>query len=113
VESDASTFFAGSSVALRDRPFGSVIGWNTGLPPEMLQAPGNLAVVTAQVEELLHQIYWKHAGLSEKNGPIVRDNINPKRLMDDILKFLKMKPSEAKIYNDLQILFEDFGEKIP
>ena len=93
---------------LRDHPVKGVIGWSTGLPPEMLQAIGHLAVVTAQAEELLHQIYWKHAGLNEKSGPIVTDNINPKRLMEDILKFARLKPEQAELCADLQTLFQEF-----
>lgn len=93
---------------LRDRPFGTLIGWNTGLPPQMLQAIGHLAVVTAEAEELLHQIYWRHSGLDDKSGPIVTDNINPKRLMEDTLKFVSLKPSETKLYEDLETIFKEF-----
>jgi hypothetical protein len=97
-------------VPLGDRPFGSAIGWNPGLPPEMLQAIGHLAVITAEAEELLHQIYWKYAGLNDKNGPIITDNMNPKRLMEDTLKFAKQIPSASKIYEDLETLYKEFED---
>jgi hypothetical protein len=85
-----------------------VIRWDTGLKPELLTALGNLAVVTAEVEELLHKIYWKHAGLNEKSGPIVTDNLNPKRLMEDILKIAGLDKIKANILADLKILFAEF-----
>jgi hypothetical protein len=97
-------------VTLPDRPFGTLIGWAATLPPEMLQAIGQLAVVTSEAEELLHRIYWRHAGLDEKTGPIVTDNINPKRLMEDILKLASLKSSEAKLCEDLQNIFKQFEE---
>jgi hypothetical protein len=76
----------------------------------MLQALGHLAVVTAQIEELLHQIYWKHAGLTEKTGPIVTDNINPKRLMEDALKFTGLDPSRSNVHEDLALIFKEFED---
>jgi hypothetical protein len=76
----------------------------------MLQAIGHLAVITAVAEELLHRIYWKHAGLNEETGPVVTDNINPKRLMEDIIKFVELKPSETKILADLKTIFKEFGD---
>lgn len=81
---------------------------DTRLPPEMLNELGRLAVVTAEAEELLHRIYWRHAGLNEKNGPIVTDNINPKRLMEDVIKFLKLKPAEENVLLDLEDIFAEF-----
>jgi hypothetical protein len=49
------------------------VNWDAGLPGEMLRALAHLAVVSAQAEEMLHQIYWHHAGLDERSGPIVLD----------------------------------------
>jgi hypothetical protein len=40
-----------------------MIGWETGLKPDILQAIGNVALATAEVGQLLRQIYCKHAGL--------------------------------------------------
>jgi hypothetical protein len=76
----------------------------------MLQALGHLAVVTAQIEELLHQIYWRHAGLTDKAGPIVTDNINPKRLMEDTLKFASLNPSQCNVQQDLALIFKEFED---
>jgi hypothetical protein len=76
----------------------------------MLQAIGHLAVVTAEAEELLHQIYWKHGDLDDKKGPIVTDNINPKRLMEDILKFVSLEPSNSRAHHDLKIIFREFED---
>jgi hypothetical protein len=94
-------------VALSDYP-PFTINWESGLKPKMLQALGNLAVVSAQAEELLHQIYWHHTGLNERTGPIVTDNLNPKRLAEDILKLAALDKSKANIHADLKILLTEF-----
>jgi hypothetical protein len=82
--------------------------WGVDLQPELLKAIGHVAVVTSEIEELLHQIYWKHAGLNSESGPIVTDNLNPKRLSEDILKFVGLNPTKANILADLKILFDEF-----
>jgi hypothetical protein len=81
--------------------------WDTGLKPELLQGLGELAVTTAQMEELLHKIYW-NAGLNEIGGPIVTDNLNPKRLSEDILKSAALDPMKANALADLKVVFEEF-----
>jgi hypothetical protein len=55
-------------VALPDRPY-HILYWDTGLKPELLQGLGELTVTTAQMEELLHKIYWKYAGLKGDQRP--------------------------------------------
>jgi hypothetical protein len=90
-------------MTLPDYP-SSTVSWDTGLKPEMLQALGNLAVVSSQAEELLHQVYWHHAGLNAKSGPIVTDNLNPKRLHEDIIKLASIDASKANIVADLRIV---------
>jgi hypothetical protein len=94
-------------VALSDYPSFSII-WETGLNEEMLRALGNLAVVSALAEELLHQIYWQHAGLNERSGPIVTDNLNPKRLEEDIVKLVSLDNAKVNILADLKVLFLEF-----
>jgi hypothetical protein len=94
-------------VSLSDRP-PYVTQWGTALQPELLQALGHLVVVTSEVEELLHKIYWKHAGLSEESGPIATDNLNPKRLSEDILKFVGLDKRKANILADLKVLLDEF-----
>jgi hypothetical protein len=84
-----------------------VINWETGVKGEMLRALGNLAVVSARAEELLHQIYWNHAGLNERNGPIITDNLNPKRLQEDIIKLISLDKTKANILADLRLLFSE------
>ena len=69
---------------------------------------GQLAVITAEIEQTLHQIYWKHAGLDQDSGPIVTDNLNPKRLSEDILKFARLDPAKANIVADLELLLSEF-----
>ena len=96
-------------MALPDRPL-SIVEWTTGFSPEMLQALGHLAVISAQIEQDLHLIYWKHAGLNERSGPVVTDNLNPKRLFEDILKFAAMDKNNANILSDLKILAKEFEE---
>lgn len=95
-------------MTLADRPTQG-ISWSTALQPDMLQSLGNLAVISAQIEEVLHKIYWKHASLTEQNGPVVTDNLNPKRLTEDILKFVALDGAKAHILADLQILVAEFN----
>ena len=94
-------------MALADYPK-FTIKWDSGLKPQMLQALGNLAVVSAQAEELLHQIYWNHAELNERTGPIVTDNLNPKRLQEDIIKLVSLDKTKVNILSDLRLLFVEF-----
>jgi len=94
-------------MALADRP-PFLVGWRTGLPDELLKALGHLAVVSAQIEDSLHRIYWKHAALTTQSGPIVTDNLNPKRLAEDILKFVALDESKARVLADLKVLIGEF-----
>jgi hypothetical protein len=97
-------------VTLPDYPSSAKIRWDTGLPPEMLRVLGNLAVASAHVEELLHQVYWHHAKLDERTGPIVTDNLNPKRLEEDIIKIVSLDTSRSAVLADLKIIFEEFRQ---
>src|SRR5260370_42211857 len=90
-------------MTLSDRPL-FVTRWETGVSPEFLQAIGTLAVVSAEIEQQLHLIYWKHAGFNEQSGPIATDNLHPKRLSEDILKFVAIDASKANILADLKTL---------
>jgi hypothetical protein len=94
-------------VALSDYP-SFAVNWEPGLDSQMLRALGKLAVTSSQAEELLHQIYWNHAKLSKRNGPIVTDNLNPKRLEEDIKKLVRLDKRKANILADLEILFKEF-----
>jgi hypothetical protein len=96
-----------TAMALDDYPT-QLLGWDTGFMPDLLQALGQLAVVTAGIEEALHQIYWKHGGLNKHSGPIVTDNLNPKRLSEDILKFARLDPAKANVVADLEVLLAEF-----
>jgi hypothetical protein len=96
-------------MALDDYPT-TTVNWDTGLSSRMLQLLGNLAVVSAQTEQLLHQIYWHHLGLTDKTGPIVTDNLNPKKLEEDILKIVSVDKEKANIYADLKILFTELRD---
>ena len=94
---------------LSDRP-ASVMRWNTDIEPNLLAFLGELAIISAHMEEMLHQLYWKHAGLDDKSGPIVTDNLNPKRLSEDIKKLVALDPAKAHILEDLKILFKEFED---
>ena len=92
-------------MTLPDRPN---VRWGMHLQPDMLQALGALAVVSAETEELLHKIYWKYANLTEENGPIVTDKLNPKRLSEDIIKLVALDKSKTFIGADLKLLLDEF-----
>jgi hypothetical protein len=94
-------------MALSDYP-PFAVDWNTDVGEGMLRALGKLAIVSAYTEELLHQVYWHHAGLNEQTGPIVTDNLSPKRLEEDIVKLVSLDRAKANILADLKILFAEF-----
>lgn len=94
-------------MTLLDRP-PMVVRWETGFDPELLRALGKLTVITAEIEQQFHLLYWKHAALTDQHGPIVTDNLTPKRLSEDILKFTGMDPAKAHIHTDLKILLKEF-----
>jgi hypothetical protein len=93
-------------MALADRP--SMIKWQSGLSPDILQGIGMLAVVSGKIEQLLHLIYWRHAGLTDKTGPIVTSDLSPNRLTEAITKLVKLDPAKAHIAADLGTLFTEF-----
>ncbi|HEY1721765.1 MAG TPA: hypothetical protein VGG27_11000 [Magnetospirillaceae bacterium] len=94
-------------MALPDKP--SIIKWDVGLPDQLLQAIGQLSVSTAQLEETLHLIFWRFAGLTHQTGPIVTDNLNPKRLSEDIQHLAKKTNQPKAVCEDLEILFAEFN----
>jgi hypothetical protein len=94
-------------MSLPDRPIG-IVRWNIGLSPELLQAIGKVAVVSANVEQLLHLIYWMHCGLTDKTGPIATGDENPSRLTEDIVKLTKLDALKENILADLQTLFVEY-----
>ena len=56
--------------------------------PAMLQAIGRVAVQAALFEQQLHVAYWRYAGLSIKAGQVITERINPKRVLEDIIKIV-------------------------
>jgi hypothetical protein len=94
-------------MTLADRP-PFIVRWETGLSPEILQGIGKLAVISSQIEQLLHQIYWKYAGLRSEIGPVVTENLNPKRLSEDIIKFARRDPNKTNELADLRALLAEF-----
>jgi hypothetical protein len=96
-------------MTLPDRPW-EVVRWNSSFPDDLLAAIGYLAIISAEVEQVLHQIYWKHACLTEVSGPIVTDILNPKRLGEDIKKFVRLIPDKANVLDDLTLLLKEHEE---
>lgn len=96
-------------MTLADRP-PFISHWATGIKPEVLQSLGHLAIVSAQIEEEMHKIYWRHAGLDECSGPIVTDILNPKRLAEDIIKLVRLDPRKQRVLADLEVLFKEFED---
>lgn len=93
---------------LTDRP-AAILRWTSDLSDALLKALGHFLVVSAEIEEALHRIYWKHAGLTDESGPVVTDNLGSKRLAEDIVKLAKLAPSKAEVAADLQKLMQQFN----
>ncbi len=93
-------------MTLIDRP-SIPCGWEPGLPDQVLKLLGKIAIIAASIEDLLHKIYWKYCGVDEKYGPIITDNLSPKRMSEDIIKIVKKDPSKKRIFDDLNIIMKE------
>ena len=79
------------------------------LPREAIMAEiGRIAIVSASIEDLLHSLYWKFAGLSEPVGSVVTGDARASRLSEDIIRVAKAAKIDQIIVDDLRDIFSDF-----
>ena len=79
------------------------------LPRESIMMEiGRIAIVSASIEDLLHDLYWKLAGLTDDIGAVITGDARASRLSEDIIRIAKAaKVDQAKI-DDLKDIFSDF-----
>jgi hypothetical protein len=70
-----------------------------------LEALGTVTVAASGVEEMLHTLYWKLAGVGDKQGAILTREMKPNRLADDIIKLAGLAKLNAKQIDDLKDIF--------
>jgi hypothetical protein len=80
------------------------------LPREeiMLQI-GRIAIVSASIEDLLHQLYWRLAGLSDPVGPVITGDARANRLTEDIVRIAKAAKVDHCVIDDLKDVFSAYG----
>lgn len=78
------------------------------LPSEGVIAEiGRLAIVSASIEDIMHQIFWKHAGVSAPVGATITGDARATRLGEDIVKIAKAANVDAAIVEDLSDIFTE------
>lgn len=79
------------------------------LPPkDMLAEIGRMAVVSAGIEDILHNIYWKFARLDAVIGATITEDARPNRLAEDIIKIAKAAKVSAAQVEDLTDIFSEY-----
>jgi len=79
------------------------------LPSEPIMGEiGRIAIVSAAIEDLLHVLYWKFAGLTDPIGAVVTGDARATRLSEDVIRIAKAGGVDAAIIDDLKDIFSDF-----
>lgn len=73
----------------------------------MLTAIGRAVVISASIEDILHGIHWKYAGLSQKVGPVITGDARATRLTEDIMRIVRAAKVRYEIIDDLHDIFEE------
>jgi hypothetical protein len=73
----------------------------------MLAAIGRAVVISASIEDILHALHWKYAGLNEAVGPVITGDARATRLTEDILRIAKAAKRPAAVIEDLSDIFTE------
>jgi hypothetical protein len=78
------------------------------LPREpIMMEIGRLAIVSASIEDLLHMLYWRLAGLADPIGAVITGDARATRLSEDVLRIAKAAKIDQSVIDDLQDIFAD------
>lgn len=69
---------------------------------------GRIAIISASIEDLLHVLYWKFAGLTEPVGAVITGDARATRLSEDIIRVAKAADIDQSIVDDLKDIFAEF-----
>lgn len=81
--------------------------WAPRLPDEWLRELGRIAIYAGAVEENLHLIFWKYAGIHSDRGSIITGDQRPNRLADDIIKLMSLKATKRRMA-DMRLLLTEY-----
>ena len=76
---------------------------------QMLQAIGSVAVHAAVAEQMVHVAYWRYAGLDNKVGQVITENMRPKRVLEDLIKIVTLLKSGAGRIADIKDIAHTYG----
>jgi hypothetical protein len=70
---------------------------------------GRIAIVSASIEDLLHSLYWRFAGLTETVGSVITGDARASRLTEDVIKIARVAKVDQAIIDDLKDIFADYA----
>jgi hypothetical protein len=80
------------------------------LPREKIMLEiGRISIVSASIEDLLHSLYWRFAGLTDSVGPVITGDARANRLTEDIVRIAKAAKTDQTIIDDLKDLFSEYA----
>ena len=78
------------------------------LPSEPIMVEiGRIAIVSAGIEDLLHALYWKFAGVADPVGAVITGDARTTRLSEDVIRIAKAAGTNKAIIDDLKDIFSD------
>lgn len=81
-------------------------------PEDVLQSLGYITVVSAGIEDLIHGLFWRCAGLSDERGTIITRDMKPYRMIDDIVRLALVRKWPDKQIADLKDIFSDLKKLV-
>jgi hypothetical protein len=76
---------------------------------EIMLEIGRIAIVSASIEDLLHSLYWRLAGLTDPVGSVITSDARANRLAEDIIKIAKSAKVDQAIIDDLKDVFSEYA----
>ena len=74
---------------------------------DMLEAIGRLAIITASIEDILHELTWKYLKVPRHVGALLTNEKKLKRLTQDLIKMCKTTKATSLILEDFEDIFVD------
>lgn len=76
---------------------------------EIMLEIGRIAIISASIEDLLHSLYWRFAGLTDSVGPVITGDARANRLTEDVVRIAKAAKTDQAIIDDLKDLFSEYA----
>jgi hypothetical protein len=79
--------------------------------PGVLQEIGRVAVEAALLEQKIHMVYWRYAGVGEAMGQVITETARPSRLFEGILKLaIAARTPPGRLEGPIDLLRQDRAE---